>query len=156
MKSYWAIFSITALLSATALAQPAKPKSVTVDVYKTPTCGCCSKWVDHMRAAGFTVRTTDLDDVSEVKARHGVPAQLESCHTAIVDGYVVEGHMPASDVRRLLKERPKVVGIAVPGMPAGSPGMEVPGGRTQPYDVVSFDKAGKTQIFASHGDSQKR
>jgi hypothetical protein len=156
MKSHWAVLSITALLSATALAQPAKPQGVTVDVFKTPTCGCCSKWVDHMRAAGFTVRTTDLNDVSEVKARHGVPPQLESCHTATVGGYVVEGHMPASDVRRLLKERPKVVGIAVPGMPAGSPGMEVPGGRVQPYSVVSFDKAGKIQIFATHGDSQRR
>ncbi len=120
-------------------------------VYKTPTCGCCSKWVDHMRQAGFTVTVEDLsnDDLQKVKATLGVPPAVNSCHTARVAGYLVEGHIPADTVKRLLKEKPKVAGIAVPGMPIGSPGMEVPGTRPQPYDVLTFDKAGTTKVFAT-------
>jgi hypothetical protein len=121
-----------------------------VEVYKSATCGCCSKWVDHLRANKFTVRTTDTEDMDAVKARYKVPAVLQSCHTAIVGGYVIEGHVPAADVQRLLKERPDVVGLAVPGMPAGSPGMEVPGQKPDAYNVVAFDKAGRTTVFASH------
>ncbi len=121
-----------------------------VEVYKSPTCGCCSKWVDHLRHNRFTVRTTDTEDMDAVKARYKVPAALQSCHTAIVGGYVIEGHVPASDVQRLLKERPAIVGIAVPGMPVGSPGMEVPGQKPAAYDVVAFDKTGRTTVFASH------
>ena len=122
-----------------------------IDVYKSPTCGCCSKWVDHLREEGFEVRTTDTNDLADVKASHGVPTQLESCHTALVAGYVVEGHVPASDIERLLRERPGISGVAVPGMPIGSPGMEVPGTKAQPYDVISFDEGGRTDVFASHG-----
>ena len=122
-----------------------------VDVYKTPTCGCCSKWVEHLRAAGFEVRTTDMRDLSDFKASHGVPPQAESCHTAVVAGYAVEGHVPASDLRRLLRERPAISGLAVPGMPIGSPGMEVPGTKAQPFDVIAFDENGRTDVFASHG-----
>ena len=125
-----------------------------VDVYKTPTCGCCSKWVEHLLAAGFEVRTTDMRDLSEFKARHSVPHQAESCHTALIAGYVVEGHVPASDIRRLLRERPAISGVAVPGMPIGSPGMEVPGTRAEPYDVIAFDENGRTDVFASHGGEQ--
>jgi hypothetical protein len=116
-------------------------------VYKTPTCGCCSAWVDHAKRAGFRTSIRDLPDLSEVKATFGVPAALQSCHTATVGGYVVEGHVPLDLVSRLLAERPKMAGIAVPGMPAGSPGMEV-GNRKDPYDVVLFDRAGKTRLFA--------
>lgn len=104
-----------------------------------------------MQANGFTVKTTDLPDLDDVKERHGVPTDVWSCHTAVVDGYAIEGHVPAADVRRLLKERPRVLGIAVPSMPLGSPGMEVPGRPAQPYRVLTFDKQGKTTVFATYG-----
>jgi len=117
-----------------------------VTVYKSPTCGCCSKWIDHMKAAGFEVRAVDLEDLTETKQAAGVPIRLRTCHTALVDGYVVEGHVPADLVQRLLKERPKVTGVAVPGMPMGSPGMEGP--TKEPYDVLLFTKDGKTTVFA--------
>ena len=140
--------------AAVAVAQRPAPAPAagqpTVEVYKSPTCGCCSKWVDHLRASGFTVRTTDTDQVDPIKNQHGVPMTLRSCHTAVVDGYVLEGHVPAADVQRLLKERPAVAGLAVGGMPVGSPGMEVPGRPADPYDVMAFDKAGVTSVFSRH------
>jgi hypothetical protein len=119
-----------------------------VEVYKSPTCGCCEKWVDHLEANGFEVHTTDLPDVAPVKAEKGVPRELASCHTALIEGYVVEGHVPAADIKRLLEERPDIDGIAVPGMPIGSPGME--GLRPESYDVVSFDDGAKVGVFATH------
>lgn len=122
-----------------------------VDVYKSATCGCCSKWVEHLKNNGFTVRTTNREDLAEFKASHHVPRRVQSCHTAVVDGYVIEGHVPASDVQRLIKERPAIVGLAVPGMPIGSPGMEVQGRGVQPFDVIAFDNDGQTRVFASHG-----
>ena len=122
-----------------------------IDVYKDPTCGCCSKWVDHMREQGFAVRTTDTRDLEAFKASHGVPRQMQSCHTALVEGYVIEGHVPAADVQRLLKERPAIVGLAVPGMPIGSPGMEIPGVQAQPYEVMAFERDGGARVFARHG-----
>ena len=125
-------------------------RSAAVRVYKDPTCGCCQKWVDHLRSYGFQVRVTDSDSVDELKTQHGVPRQARSCHTALIDGYVVEGHVPAADIQRLLKERPRVVGIAVPGMPIGSPGMEVPGMKPQTFDVIGFSKDGSTRVFAKH------
>jgi hypothetical protein len=131
-------------------AQRAAAPAPAVDVFKTPTCGCCGKWVEHLRASGFTVKVTDLNDLSAIKAKHGIPARLQSCHTATVDGYVLEGHVPAQDVKRLLKERPQVKGVAVAGMPIGSPGMEV-GSTVHPYDVMTFDGQGRAQVFASHG-----
>ena len=115
-------------------------------VYKTPTCGCCSLWADHLREAGFEVETRDLNDLIPVKMDAGVPPRMSSCHTALIDGYVVEGHIPAEHVKRLLEERPDVVGIAVPGMPIGSPGMEGPGAR--PYQVLSWDRQGNVDVFA--------
>ena len=121
-----------------------------VQVYKDPTCGCCALWVEHLRKAGFTATVTDVEDMTAVKTKHGVPQRARSCHTAVVGDYVVEGHVPAADVQRLLKERPPVVGIGVPGMPIGSPGMEVAGMKPQPFDVLAFDKAGQTTVFASH------
>ena len=124
---------------------PVKPH---LTVYKSPTCGCCGKWVEYMRANGFAATVTDMPDVSPIKTKHGVPARLASCHTTLVGGYVIEGHVPVEDIRRLLKEKPAVVGLAAPGMPAGSPGMDVP--NSPPYDVVSFDKDGRTRVFASH------
>ena len=103
----------------------------------------------HLRQNGFTVTERNEDDLAPVKRRLGVPTALESCHTALVDGYVIEGHVPADVIDRLLRERPKIVGLAVPGMPEGSPGMESPGARPQPYQVLTFDRAGSTTVFAT-------
>ncbi|MEA1942928.1 MAG: DUF411 domain-containing protein [Pseudomonadota bacterium] len=117
-------------------------------VYKSPTCGCCNAWIEHVEAAGFRVAVQNMPDVTAVKTRFGVPQALWSCHTALVGDYVVEGHVPAEDIARMLAETPQITGIAVPGMPAGSPGMEVPG-YSQPYDVYAFSPAGR-EVFASH------
>jgi hypothetical protein len=105
--------------------------------------------VGHLRTQGFTVRVENLTNLRPIKAKYGIPADLEACHTALVDGYVLEGHVPADLVVRLLRERPRVVGLAVPGMPPGSPGMEVPGSPAQPYQIFSFDPTGKRTVFAS-------
>ena len=115
-------------------------------VYKSPTCGCCTAWVTHVKRAGFRVESHDTANVQPIKDGWGVPSDLISCHTARVDGYVIEGHVPADLIQRLLQERPAVVGIATPGMPNGSPGME--GGEAEPYDVVTFDREGRTALFA--------
>ena len=130
------------------IGQPDQPS---IEVYKSATCGCCSKWVEHLQGHGFKVRTTNREDLTELKTAHNVPRAVQSCHTAVVNGYVIEGHVPASDVQRLLKERPAIIGLAVPGMPVGSPGMEVPGVKMQAFDVLAFDKAGATRVFAKHG-----
>jgi hypothetical protein len=139
-----------ALAAGSATAQSARgaAKPPHLVVYKSPTCGCCAKWVEHVNAAGFTSETTNVPDVAPIKVKHGVPSQLASCHTALVGGYVIEGHVPAEDIRRLLRERPAIVGLAAPGMPAGSPGMDVP--NSPPYQVLSFDKQGRTKVFATH------
>lgn len=120
-----------------------------VDVYKSPTCGCCSKWVDHLKANGFTVRSHDTHDVATHKARLGVPAGYDSCHTAQVNGYLVEGHVPAKEIKRLLKENPRARGLVVPAMPIGSPGMEA-GGRKDAYDVFLVNRDGSTQTYAHY------
>jgi hypothetical protein len=117
-------------------------------VYKSPTCGCCKLWEQHLQRAGFSVKSVNVQDVVTYKIRHGVTPELGSCHTALVEGYVIEGHVPASDIRRLLRERPKVKGLAVPGMPMGSPGMEGP--TREAYNVLSFDAAGNTKVYAQH------
>ena len=118
-------------------------------VYKDASGGCCKKWVEHMQASGFTVTPHDSSDMDAIKDHYGVPSGVRSCHTAIVGSYVVEGHVPAADVDRLLKEQPKVVGLSVPGMVTGSPGME--GMLSKSYIVVAFQKTGATVPFASHG-----
>lgn len=115
-----------------------------VTVYKSPTCGCCEKWVDHMRASGFRVVAHDTDDMTRIKTDLGVPDSLGSCHTAVVGGYVLEGHVPSDLVRRLLRERPVTSGLAVPGMPMGSPGME--GAYADRYDVVAYGRGG-TRVY---------
>jgi hypothetical protein len=104
--------------------------------------------VGHLRKHGFTVDARDVVDVDAVKRKHGVPAALQSCHTALVEGYVVEGHVPADVIDQLLRERPKVVGLAVPGMPLGSPGMDAPGGKAEPFDVIAFDGRRATRVYA--------
>ena len=118
-------------------------------VYKSPTCGCCQNWVDHVQAAGFKVTVRDTMDVNPVKRQYGVADSLHSCHTAVVNGYVVEGHVPAADIVRMLQERPRIAGIAVPKMPVGSPGMEM-GDTKQPYEVIAFTKGGASSVYAKH------
>ncbi len=125
-----------------------QPRS-TVVVYKTPTCGCCKKWVTHLEESGFTVKTTDMDDLSNIKTQFGVPQNLRSCHTAVVDGYIVEGHVPADVIEKMLNEKPEIAGISVPGMPVGSPGMEVEGRPADRYNIVAFNKTGQTKVYAS-------
>jgi hypothetical protein len=122
-------------------------QAVRVEVWKDPTCGCCEGWVKHMRAAGFEATVHDVADLQAVKAVNGVPDALQSCHTAIVGGYVIEGHVPAADVRRLLAERPHAKGLAAPGMPPSSPGMDMPG---TPYEVVLFGVSGGDRLWARH------
>jgi len=145
-----AVIILAVVFASIGAAAAQRGQQPVVEVFKSPTCGCCSKWVDHLRAHGFTVKTTDTAAIDDLKAKHQIPQGARSCHTAVVGGYVVEGHVPAADVQRLLKERPAIAGIAVPGMPIGSPGMEVPGMKAQPFDVVSFSKQGATRVFASH------
>jgi hypothetical protein len=115
-------------------------------VYKTESCGCCSAWVEHLQAAGFEVDARDVTDLASVKLDAGVPADHSSCHTGLIDGYVVEGHVPAEVIKRMLAERPDIAGIAVPGMPIGSPGMEGAGAR--PYQVRAFDRQGGSRVYA--------
>lgn len=124
------------------------PDAQTVTVYKNPSCTCCSAWADHMRKAGFRVVTIDTNNLDVVKRRYGVAPEHAACHTALVNGYVIEGHVPAADVRRLLAERPSITGLAVPGMPVGSPGME--GVYKQRYQVLAFNRGKSTTVFASH------
>lgn len=119
-----------------------------VVVYKTPTCGCCASWVEHLEAAGFDVEVHDTSELWRVKAEAGVPGQLQSCHTARVGDYVIEGHVPADAIVRLLNEQPDVRGLAVPDMPIGSPGMEQ-GDRREPYDILTFDAEGRTEVYES-------
>ena len=119
-----------------------------VTVYKSPTCGCCGKWIDHLEDAGFRVVSRDRQDMNPIKESYGVDYQLRSCHTATVDGYVVEGHVPADDIKRMLREKPQITGIAVPGMPLGSPGMESE--HQDPYEVIAFKKGQKNEIYARY------
>ncbi|HDS1123380.1 TPA: DUF411 domain-containing protein [Stenotrophomonas maltophilia] len=120
-------------------------------VHKTASCGCCGIWVDHLKAEGFQVEVRDTDDMNPIKVRLGVPAGKGSCHTAEIGGYVVEGHVPAEDIKRLLAERPAARGLVLPGMPAGSPGMEMPDGYVQPYTVELVRTDGSIEAFAEHG-----
>jgi hypothetical protein len=138
---------LAALLAACMPGALAQAKPV-VEVYKSPSCGCCGDWVKHLRANGFSVRAHDVEEPTAWRAKFGVPERLGSCHTAIVAGYAIEGHVPAKEIKRLLAERPKAKGLAVPAMPMGSPGMEGP--RRDPYDVLLFDAKGGTRVFASY------
>lgn len=126
-------------------AAPHAPPAVTV--YKNPSCGCCKQWIEHLRAAGLQVTTRDTSNLAAVRERYGVPRKLTACHTALVGGYVVEGHVPADVIQRLLRERPAIVGVAVPGMPAGSPGME--SATPARYLIFTFEQDGKTAVYGS-------
>lgn len=128
-------------------------KPIDIVVYRSPTCECCGKWLEHMKKNNFNVKDIVTDDVQAIKKKYGVPEAMASCHTAIVDGYVIEGHVPANDIMKLLKTKPKIVGIAVPGMPSGTPGMEM-GDRKDSYNVMSFDKENHYEIFNSYKGNQ--
>lgn len=141
------------LAASPAFAQSSSGLPLMV-VNKDPSCGCCSGWVEHIRAAGFQAKVVEPHNLAAIKARLGVPRGLQSCHTAEIGGYAIEGHVPASAIRRLLAERPTATGLAVPGMPVGSPGMEVPGSPDDQYDVVLFGPTGQ-QTFARYEGSQE-
>ena len=150
MKPY-VLSGVLALALGVVVAAQAQNAPATMEVFKSPTCGCCSKWVEHIQQGGFTVKVSDVSDAAldELPQKHGIPRTAQSCHTGLIDGYVVEGHVPVSEVHRMLKERPVVTGIAVGGMPIGSPGMEVPGQRPQTYNVITFDKQGAIKVFST-------
>ncbi len=122
---------------------------LSIKVYKSPTCGCCGDWIDHLEENGFEVDVTDTNNMNQVKMDAGLTPQLASCHTAFIDDYVIEGHVPAADIRRLVEEKPMAHGLSVPGMPVGSPGMEV-GDRKDNYQVLLFNEAGQTRVFADY------
>ena len=151
MKTFAVVLLSTALLSGCSVGEGTVEQALPeMAVYKDAACGCCSQWVEHVKAYGFPATATNVDDLDAVKAKYNVPRGAQSCHTAIVDGYVIEGHVPAADIQKLLKERPAIAGLAVPAMPVGSPGMEVPGIQPQPYDVLALHKDGTTAVFSSY------
>ena len=131
--------NVASLASSTGAPIPIK-------VYKDPNCGCCKEWVKHLEANGFKVETMDMPDLTLLKQKYGVKPEIQACHTAIVGGYVVEGHVPADVIKRMLKEKPAIAGLAVPGMPQGSPGME--SATRERYNVLTFDRAGRTTVYA--------
>lgn len=141
------MFLAGALAALAACAAPAPAE--TMQVYKSPSCGCCALWVDHVRKAGFTVAVKDMDNLAPITRRLGVPDHFRSCHTATMGGYFIEGHVPAADIRKLLKERPEAAGVAIPGMLVGPPGMEQPG-RDQSYSTLLIDRTGHPRVFAVH------
>lgn len=146
---------VLASLAAPALAtDPAAPAATATDatmiVHKDPWCGCCNHWIEHVRAAGIDVEARNESDMASIKAALGVPPAMASCHTATIGGYFIEGHVPAADIQRLLEERPDAAGLAVPGMPAGSPGMEMPDGRTDAYNVELVAHDGSRSVFSRH------
>ena len=145
LLSQGALLLFGASLATMVLAQEAQK----VEVYKSPTCGCCSLWVEHMKKSGFNVEIHEVRDVTPFRQRFGVPDAMTSCHTAVVGGYAIEGHVPAADIKRLLREKPKAAGLAVPGMVQGSPGMEQGQGK-DPYNTVLFSADGKSSTFARH------
>lgn len=141
-------FAIGLLLAAPILSAGTPLAEPSITVYKTPTCGCCTKWIDHLERNGFDVKPVDMTDLRLVKSMSGIAPEQASCHTARIGDYVVEGHVPAGDIRRLLAEQSSARGLAVPGMPLGSPGMEAP--NPQPYQVLLIEEDGNTSVFAEH------
>ena len=137
-------------ISSGAFAQSREPTAPEVVVYKVANCSCCKLWVNHLQKSGFSVQVRDVRDLKPIRQRVGIPERLEACHTAKVGGYFVEGHVPAEDIKRLLRERPVARGLTVPGMPAGSPGMEVASGKVKPYEVLLVAKDGRSSVFSRH------
>ncbi|HVL30586.1 MAG TPA: DUF411 domain-containing protein [Sphingomicrobium sp.] len=141
--------SLRLTIAATALVIGTAANAAALTVYKSASCGCCGKWVEHVQKHGFTVKVVNVDDVRAVKTKAGIPDKLASCHTSLVGGYVVEGHVPAADIRKLLAQKPKAKGIAVAGMPMGAPGMEH-GDHREPFQTVLIKADGSTATFARH------
>jgi hypothetical protein len=145
MRLHLRSLAVIALLgSASVWAQSA----TTVEVYKSPTCGCCGKWIEHMQKNGFKVEAHEVDDIPASRKKLGMPDKLGSCHTSKIGNYVVEGHVPAQDIKRLLKEKPKALGLAIPSMPPGVPGMDIP--NSPPYETLLVQADGTTSVFAKH------
>ncbi len=146
------LFTLGALAVAggggAVLLMPTPATAGKLFVYKDPSCQCCGQWARHMRQNGFTVSVNNVEDMDAIKADAGIPEAMESCHTAFIDGYVIEGHVPARDVRRMLDKRPAIKGLAVPGMPQSAPGMDIP--EYEPFSVLAFDAKGMTGVFASY------
>jgi hypothetical protein len=149
MKRRAVLTALAAAAAAVSLPVVAKEALPPVQVFKNPSCGCCGAWVERMLAAGFSVNVTEVDDTSVARRKYGLPDRFGSCHTAVVGGYVVEGHVPANDVKKLLAMKPVAVGLAVPGMPVGSPGMEM-GSRRDPYQVLLVAKDGRERVFSAY------
>jgi len=147
MKRRNILVAITSLI-VLAISSPSQSAGPLITVFKTPTCGCCDKWVEHVKANGFTVKVQEVNDTAGYERQYRVPRNMVSCHTAVVNGYTIEGHVPASEIKRLLTERPKAVGLAVPGMPVGSPGMEA--AHSDAYSVFVFDESGHTSVYAHY------
>jgi hypothetical protein len=142
--------TVLTALSTLLLAQVSRANAATqIHVYKNPDCGCCGAWIDHLKGAGFSVQITETADGAAVRQRLGMPERVASCHTATVEGYVLEGHVPADEVKRLLVKKPQAIGLAVPGMPVGSPGMEY-GSHRDRYDVVLVGRQGRDSVFATY------
>lgn len=150
-RRHFILAGIASGFTATTLGRPALASLGQMEAFKSSTCGCCSAWVDHMTGAGFDALARDVDQETlwSMKARAGVTPELSSCHTAFIDGYFIEGHVPAGDVQRLLAERPDALGLTVPGMPIGSPGMEM-GDQRDAYDTLLVLRDGSTVVFESH------
>jgi hypothetical protein len=146
------LFAFCLALLVTAPVSAATDGTPSIEVWKSPTCGCCGKWVEHLEANGFavTAKNTSRGMLDRIKRQAGIEENLASCHTGLIEGYAIEGHVPAADIKKLLETRPDAVGLTVPNMPLGSPGMEQPDGKTEPYDVLLVKKDGSTEIFASH------
>jgi len=133
-------------------AQPAAGQSLDITVYYSPTCGCCGSWMDHLQKHQFNVTRVPTNDMDAVKDQRGLPAKMGSCHTAVIDGYIIEGHVPAGDIKQLLTDKPSdIYGLSVPEMPVGTPGMEM-GARKDPFAVIAFDKQGETRVYRQYSD----
>ncbi len=150
LATAWSILTtVSPAHSVSVMESRGQSSSRTITVYRSPSCGCCGAWMNHLRQSGFEVVENQSDDMKTIKQRHQIPQNLRSCHTATIDGYVIEGHVPAREIQRLLRERPKVAGLAVPGMPSGSPGMEM-GNRKEPFSVLRFTSMGETGVYQNY------
>jgi hypothetical protein len=142
-------FLAAAVMAAFAPQLLAQQKAPLVEVWRAPSCGCCGQWVKHLQKNGFVTKVHTVEDAGPVRRAAGIPDQLGSCHTAKVNGYAIEGHVPASDIKRLLAEKPNAIGLTAPGMPGGSPGMDIP--NSPPYDVLLVKSDGSTALYKRHG-----
>ena len=143
------ILVVASTLMTVAAAEAPRPVSapLTITVYHSPTCACCRKWVEYLKTDGFTVKSIEQADLTDLKAELGVAPKLRSCHTAVIAGYVIEGHVPAADIKRLLSEKPRITGLTAPGMPQSAPGMDM---GKEPFEVLAFDGKGATTVWARH------